>query len=90
MEKVGCIIERIRDFGLEWDGKRMPILTMPVFETYSDHRMAMALAPVAFFIPGIVVKGAECVRKSYPEYWDHLLSIGFTLKDPETATPEEE
>ncbi|MDD5127245.1 MAG: 3-phosphoshikimate 1-carboxyvinyltransferase [Dehalococcoidales bacterium] len=44
--------------------------------SFGDHRIAMA-----FSIPGIiagdtVINGAECVTKTYPQYWDDLGSIG--------------
>lgn len=66
----------------EWDGRRRPVFAMPEFETYDDHRMAMCLAPVSIFIPGIVVRDAEVVAKSYPSFWDDLRAAGFTLLDP--------
>lgn len=70
---------------LHWDGSRLPLLEIPEFHTYSDHRMAMALAPVSLFIPGIKICGAECVEKSYPLYWEHLQAAGFTLLPGDTA-----
>lgn len=66
---------------LEWDGRRRPILEEPVFETYDDHRMAMCVAPVAIYLPGIVVKDAEVVSKSYSGYWDALVEAGFTVEE---------
>ena len=48
------------------------------FDTYEDHRMAMALAPVAT-LHNIVVDDPKVVRKSYPEYWEHLQSVGFQI-----------
>src|SRR5690606_1824196 len=44
--------------------------------TYNDHRMAMAFAPLAVKVP-ITIENAEVVSKSYPNFWDHLKSIGF-------------
>ncbi len=79
--KLGIIIETEGDDALVWEGARRPVSELPVFDTYSDHRMAMALAPVALFVPGIVIRDAEVVTKSYPEFWDHLISAGFTVKD---------
>jgi len=67
---------------LLWDGRRVPISEIPVFDSHNDHRMAMALAPVSIFIPGIVIRGAECVSKSYPAYWHDLQNAGFSLIDP--------
>lgn len=82
MIKLGCDIEVIRDFGLEWEGHRLPLRQLPVFDTRGDHRLAMALAPVAVLVPGIVICDAECVSKSYPGYWDALRSMGFKTVDP--------
>ncbi|MCG8327908.1 MAG: 3-phosphoshikimate 1-carboxyvinyltransferase [Chitinophagales bacterium] len=51
----------------------------PTFATYEDHRMAMAFAPIAQF-GTIQVEEPMVVVKSYPTFWDHLESIGFTVK----------
>lgn len=66
---------------VEWDGSRRPVTEMPVFDPHGDHRLAMALAMTAYFIPGIVVRDAQCVSKSYPLYWEHLQKAGFTLRE---------
>ena len=46
--------------------------------TYDDHRMAMAFAPLALKTY-IMIKDAEVVSKSYPDFWDHLKAIGFQI-----------
>jgi len=48
--------------------------------TYNDHRMAMAFAPLSLKVP-IIIKEAEVVSKSYPDFWDDLKSIGFQIKE---------
>ncbi len=48
-------------------------------ETYNDHRMAMAFAPLALKVP-IIIKDAGVVSKSYPEFWEDLESIGFSIE----------
>jgi len=40
-----------------------------VFETYHDHRMAMALSLIGLVRPGISVANPACVSKSYPTFW---------------------
>lgn len=40
-----------------------------VFETYSDHRMAMALALIGLRRPGVSIRNPACVGKTYPEFW---------------------
>lgn len=40
------------------------------FHTYEDHRMAMALSVLASGIGDCEVLGADCVTKTYADYWD--------------------
>lgn len=49
-------------------------------ETYNDHRMAMAFAPLALKVP-IVIKDAGVVSKSYPSYWNDLKQLGFIFQE---------
>ena len=46
--------------------------------TYSDHRMAMAFAPLALKISHQIAE-ANVVTKSYPDFWNDLETIGFEL-----------
>ncbi len=46
--------------------------------TYSDHRMAMAFAPLALKI-GHQIAEANVVTKSYPDFWNDLEAVGFEL-----------
>ena len=48
-------------------------------ETYNDHRMAMAFAPLAIKT-AIAIKDAEVVSKSYPDFWNDLGQLGFKFK----------
>jgi 3-phosphoshikimate 1-carboxyvinyltransferase len=40
--------------------------------TYNDHRVAMGMAIVGLRVAGIRIAGAECVSKTYPEFFDDL------------------
>lgn len=42
-----------------------------------DHRMAMALAPLALVARRITLRDPDVVSKSYPAFWDHLRKAGF-------------
>ncbi len=50
-----------------------------VINTYQDHRMAMAFAPLALKVP-IRINEAEVVSKSYPDFWEDLKKIGVLVK----------
>lgn len=66
---------------LEWSGKRMEEVSSPVIETYDDHRMAMAFAPVALSRGEIRIKDPMVVSKSYPRFWSDLKSAGFLVEE---------
>ncbi len=44
---------------------------IPEIETYDDHRMAMAFAPVAL-LQEIIIHDPSVVNKSYPSFWKHI------------------
>lgn len=93
LDKMGVIVEIRNDSELVWNGERHPVFAMPEIDTYADHRMAMAFAPAAIFIPGIVIRDIDVVTKSYPRFWDDLRTAGFELRDnaePATNDDEEE
>ena len=46
-----------------------------IFETYEDHRMAMAFAPIAT-LQNITIQNPEVVAKSYPIFWADLETAG--------------
>ena len=42
------------------------------FETYDDHRMAMAFALVGLRVDGVQIAGPGCVNKTFPTFFDAL------------------
>lgn len=82
LRKLSFLIECEDDSVLSWSGQRVPVAVEEVIiDTYKDHRMAMAFAPVAFFLPGLIIKDAGVVAKSYPGFWDDMRKCGFTLNE---------
>ncbi|MBP9548916.1 MAG: hypothetical protein KBE86_07155, partial [Chitinophagales bacterium] len=65
--------------GNSWilDGK-ISIKKNVEIETYEDHRMAMCFAPLALLQP-IIICDKDVVKKSYPSFWDDLVSLDFTV-----------
>ena len=47
--------------------------------TYNDHRVAMGMAIVGLRVSGIRIAGAECVSKTYPEFFEDLARLAATL-----------
>ena len=77
--KVGIMLTVESKDVVSWEGRRVPYMELPRFDTYDDHRMAMCLAPIALYVPGIVINNVEVVSKSYPNFWQQLANAGFTL-----------
>ena len=44
-------------------------------ETYNDHRIAMSFAVAGLTVPGVKIRGEQCVEKSFPNYWDVFNSL---------------
>jgi 3-phosphoshikimate 1-carboxyvinyltransferase len=57
-------------------------LGTPIFATYHDHRMAMALAPLALLHP-VRIEDPMVVGKSYPDFYQDLASLGFVVEEVE-------
>jgi 3-phosphoshikimate 1-carboxyvinyltransferase len=51
-----------------------------VIDSRSDHRIAMAFSILGTAIGGITITGAECVAKTFPDFWDSLKSVGGKLE----------
>lgn len=49
-----------------------------LFNTYLDHRMAMAFAPLAT-LTKVTIEDPDVVKKSYPRFWEDITSIGFRV-----------
>ncbi len=89
MLKLGMELVIEQDCKLSWNGNRMPIMETPAIDTYKDHRMAMAFAPVALYVPGIIINDIDVVSKSYPMFWTHLQEAGFILADADKTDTEQ-
>jgi 3-phosphoshikimate 1-carboxyvinyltransferase len=61
--------------------KLIPSSYLPLtaeFNTYKDHRMAMAFAPLATRM-NVVIENPGVVKKSYPRFWDDMKRFDFEL-----------
>ena len=75
LSKLGATIE-ISDKSLHLHKRTNPIRPNVLIETYHDHRMAMAFAPLGLLVP-IRIQDADVVTKSYPGFWKDLEQSGF-------------
>lgn len=47
-----------------------------IIDSMGDHRIAMAFSILGTVAGDTIIEGAECVSKTYPEYWDVLKNLG--------------
>jgi len=79
LEKMGVkLIEKGQVYKLDCSGKFMPERIF--INTYEDHRMAMAFAPLALLINDVEIEDAQVVEKSYPAFWKDMESVGFVVE----------
>ncbi len=55
-----------------------PLVSGCIVETFNDHRMAMAFAPLVL-LTSFSIKEAEVVSKSFPDFWENLLELGLNV-----------
>ncbi len=68
------------DEAIEFDGSSFNHdFNNVLINTYEDHRMAMAYAPLAL-LNTVIIEDPEVVNKSYPDYWRDLREAGFGIK----------
>lgn len=82
--KLGAKLIEPAEGELSWDGKIIEglIEEETEIETYDDHRMAMAFAPIALSGKKIRIKDAMVVTKSYPSFYEDLRKVGFEVIIP--------
>ncbi len=84
MEKLGHTVRVYDDSIMRISGFGHVNGSIFNINTYGDHRIAMAFAPLAMVYSGIVIIDADVVNKSYPAFWSDLKSTGFQLEEVAT------
>lgn len=85
LRRLGYIIKDINGKELLWEGERckpeLEDTALIGINTYEDHRMALAFAPLAMTMPEIRINNPQVVTKSYPHFWDELKRAGFYISE---------
>ena len=68
------VFPNVTNESIEFNASKAMFKTTKIL-TYEDHRMAMAFACLAVKT-NVEIEDCGVVSKSYPEFWDHLASIG--------------
>jgi 3-phosphoshikimate 1-carboxyvinyltransferase len=77
LDIMGCTLHGQSEYFL--DNSKAKTMAEACFETGSDHRIIMSLAPLSAVINKLQLLNPEGVVKSYPEYWNELNKLGFEI-----------
>jgi len=81
-KKIGITLIEESNFGLSWQGnEKMIIPDNHIVETYDDHRMALAFAPLALINNSISIQNPSVTAKSYPGFWGDLKEVDFDVEN---------
>ncbi len=72
LAKANCRITAIDEDTISLSPPKKPFTKPLEFNSYGDHRMAMAMAPLAMKTGSVTINNPEVVSKSYPNYWKQL------------------
>ena len=81
-DRIRATEEALNSLGgdMRVEGDTITLLPSPLhggsIDPKGDHRTAMAFAVIGLGAGGITIRDAECVSKSYPQFWDHLGGAG--------------
>ena len=78
LEKLGANVE-ITNESLHLK-KRKKFNSNVEVNTYDDHRMAMAFAPLAIIKP-IIINDPKVISKSFPSFWNILSELNFIISE---------
>jgi 3-phosphoshikimate 1-carboxyvinyltransferase len=81
LRKVGYVVHQKDNSILEFNNERCEVATEQPIDTYDDHRMAMAFAPVCISLGKISINEPHVVTKSYPNFWSDLQLLGFKIHE---------
>ncbi len=66
LQRMGIKVIEGDDYLIIWGGNPQPAM----IETYNDHRIAMSFAVAGLKLPGVKIINPECVKKSFPGFWE--------------------
>jgi 3-phosphoshikimate 1-carboxyvinyltransferase len=83
LAKFGATLTEPAEGELAWDGNidASKVEKIPLIETYHDHRMALAFAPMALAGYTLEIDDPMVVTKSYPPFWEDLKKVGFEVNE---------
>ena len=79
IRKTGVQVETTQDALVIYGGTLSEQHKIAILDTHDDHRMAMSLALIAIKVPELQIRDPEVVAKSFPDYWQYLQQLGYSV-----------
>ncbi len=76
LQRAGIRAEEHQDGLTVHPGTPRPVL----LDSHDDHRIAMSLALLALKAPGLSIRNPGTVSKTFPDYFDRLAELGFSVR----------
>src|SRR6185503_6633504 len=80
-DRIAAIVAELRKLGVVVDEYEDGVTIHPgwqqaaAIDAHHDHRMAMGFAVAGLKIPGLRITGAECVAKTFPDYFQRFAAM---------------
>jgi 3-phosphoshikimate 1-carboxyvinyltransferase len=84
LAQLGCSLNLIEQDIYELNTKNKSLPVRFDIQTFHDHRIAMAFAPWASVIQHVYIDDANCVEKSFPDFWHVMKMCNFELLSPKS------
>ncbi len=82
-DRVAAIVAMLASLGITAEATQHTLTIYPgsikggIVDSFDDHRIAMAAAIAATVASGpVTIRGADCVAKSYPGFWQDYRTLG--------------
>jgi 3-phosphoshikimate 1-carboxyvinyltransferase len=85
-DRVLAVREGLNKMGVKVDEEKDRMLITgsnlkgAVIDSYNDHRIAIAFGVLGTLAGNTIINNAECIKKTFPEFWAILKSIGGRLE----------
>lgn len=83
LKKIKVLVELEGDEQMQIDPSNADYSRTLIAETYQDHRMAMAFAPLVLRCYRVAIRNPEVVNKSYPGFWRDVRESGVQFAELE-------
>ena len=82
-DRVSTVVHMLQALGADAEATDNTLRVYPgefhscLIDSHGDHRIAMSAAVAATAAAGpVIIRGADCVAKSYPSFWDDYSRLG--------------